>query len=622
MALSGSQLLAKSSTGQPKGEPRCLCIAGDARDGISMTSRLLALAAAKCGFRVVLTPESPAEIRSPANTLAGVTAATLQLSPLKMPLQDRVGLLLAMNPAGLRLHGGNLEDGGILLVNSDSFAHDELDLVGYADDPLESSRWGKSQVVLAPMTQLAGRAINGPRMGQKGSLLSVREVDRCRHFFALGMLLWNLGLNLESTLAWMEGKYHGNSSLLEAAKKTLRAGHLHGKTAGLPQGIVTEPDSVAGKWRLINGCEASALALRTVAEQSGRAVLLATTAQPPANDLAGEVSALADGALRLFLADDNAGAAAAALGASFGGALGCTAVNGTGLVHQREVLGLAAQAELPLVVIACQSAEFSHGSPQQGLAATVLGCHEAPMVVLSPDSPGDTFALTHLAARVALRFLTPVCVLQDPMTSQGIQAWQVPSRESLPGIELPHFASDSNSTPYSRDELQARPWITPGVPGGEHCLGGFERQASSARISNLSADHGEMNLLRQKRLDRIAGFLGPLEVHGPNQGGLLLLSWGGTRAVLEAAVHSARQQGLGISHAHLRALFPLPVNLGELLRSFKKVVVSELNSGHLFQILKSQFDFEGISLTRRDAGNFRASEVAHFLMRQAEKESS
>jgi 2-oxoglutarate ferredoxin oxidoreductase subunit alpha len=482
------------------------------------------------------------------------------------------------------------------------------------------------------MAQLTNHAINLTRAGEKGALLSYREVDRCRNLFALGMLLWYYSIPIDPVLRWLKQKFSINPSILDASQKAFKAGFIYSETANVfPQVPAYHPaESLSKKGRIcrmISGNDASLLALKHVALKTNRPVLLASTSRPPSHEISSLAAKNTGDGFSFILADDEHAAASIAIGVSYGGGLGCTAVSGIGFPHQSEVISLASAAELPLLLLEYQRAGISTGLPQRvaqsDLGMALMGRNgEAPLVVLAPDSPSDCFALTLLAAKVAMRFLAPVCILHDLLNSRASESWLIPEPESLPDFEFPHFASDSSSGPYECDDHLARPWITPGTPGKEHRLGGNERKLNSPQVSFLPLDHLAMNRHRAARMQRIAEFLGPLPVSGDNDAQILLLGWGGTKNVLEAATELARKNGISVAFAHLRFLNPLPKNMQMVLNSYPKVIVAELNSGRLFALLKEKFEFNGISFTRQDGLNFVISQVEQAIVQFARGESS
>lgn len=621
-----------SAPSSPLVPAHAIRLTGDSHDGIAMLSHLFALAAGSRGYHLYSVPEYPAEIRSHANTLAGVHTSSLAFAPYHEPIDDRTSFLLAMNPAGLKLHESCLEKDGILLANSDSFGAVELACAGYLENPLAGKNQLFHRTISVPMAQLTNHAINLTRAGEKGAILSYREVDRCKNLFALGMLLWYYSIPLDPVLRWLRQKFSVNPSILDASQKAFKAGFIYSETANVfPQVPAYHPvESLSKKGRIcrmISGNDASLLALKHVALKTSRPVLLASTSRPPSHEISSLAAKNSGDGFSFILADDEHAAASIAIGVSYGGGLGCTAVSGIGFPHQSEVISLASAAELPLLLLEYQRAGISTGLPQRvaqsDLGMALMGRNgEAPLVVLAPDSPSDCFALTLLAAKVAMRFLAPVCILHDLLNSRASESWLIPEPESLTDFEFPHFASDSSSGPYECDDHLARPWITPGTPGKEHRLGGNERKLNSPQASFLPQDHLAMNRHRSARMQRIAEFLGPLPVSGDNGAQVLVLGWGGTKNVLEAATVLARKNGVSIAFAHLRFLNPLPKNMQMLLNSYPKIFVAELNSGRLFALLKEKFEFNGMSFTRQDGLNFVIAQVEQAIIQFARGESS
>ncbi len=610
--------------------PHAIRLTGDAHDGMAMLSHLFAIAAGSQGYQIFIVPEYPAEIRSPANTLAGVYTSSIYFGPLNEAMEDRTSFLLAMNPAGLKLHESCLEKDGILLANSDSFGNDELICAGYQENPLVGKNQLFHRTLSVPMAQLTNRAINHSRVGDKGALLSFREVDRCKNLFALGMVLWYYSIPIEPVLRWLKQKFSINPSILEASQKAFKAGFTYAETASVfPQMPVSHFanafNAKGKKIRMISGNEATVLALQHIASKTSRTVLLASTSRPPSHEISSLAAQATSAGFSFLLADDELAAASTALGVSYGGGLGCTAVSGIGFPHQSEIVSLATAAELPLLILEYQRAGISIGLPQRlaqsDLGMAVMGRNgEAPLVVLAPESPADCFETTLLAARIALRFLAPVCILHDGLNARASQTWQIPDTSLLKEFEFPHFASDSPSGPYECDDHLARPWITPGTPGKEHRLGGNERKLNSPQVSFLPQDHQAMNRHRAARMQRIAEYLGFLAVDVPGNVEVLVLGWGGTRSVLESACKRARKKGVKVAFAQLRWLNPLPKNMAQILNSSSKTLVAELNSGRLFAMLKEKFEFDGFSLTRQDGLNFVIDQVEETILQLAKGE--
>ncbi|MEY4394792.1 MAG: hypothetical protein RL595_2041 [Planctomycetota bacterium] len=586
-------------------------LSGDARDGIAMLSHLFSLSALGMGCRVNCQTEHPAEIRSMPNTLAGVFSSTILVGSETQVEDDEYHLLLAMNPAALKLSADLASRKTILLINSDSFGHDELQCAGYSENPLQGILGKNPNLVCVPISQLTNRAINTNRAGEQGAILSYREVDRLRNLFTLGLLLQKMGLGPEPAFQWLKKRYKANASILDAATKALKAGILHAENAlEFPASAIASGQVFprGTQRRMILGLEAMVLGLRQLTQSLQRPVLLSLANRPSPIQVGPIATKYAGGGFSCHLAEDDASACAAALGVSYGGGLGCVSVAGVGFGHTSEMVSMAIAAEIPLLIFNMQRAGISLGLPQR-MAQADLGMvihgrnGESPLVCFSPKSPADVFETTLLAARLALRFLTPVCVLLDQWSAFGSASWEIP--KITPEIEFSRFASDEKVSPYACDEMLARPWITPGTTGQEHRLGGNERRPGSAQVSFNPLDHAEMNRHREARLARMASWLGPAGLEGPNQGDLLAISWGGTFSPVHSAVLLAQKQGLRVSHLHLNWLNPLPVNLENLLAGFGTIVVAELNHGRLFSLLRERFRFHGESVTRQDGCNFQ-----------------
>lgn len=599
-------------------------LSGDAHDNIAMLSHLLSLAALSHGCHVTSQTEHPAEIRSLPNTLTGVHSCTVSFGPDNIMEDDEYHLVLAMNPAALKLNSPLLGKDSSLWINSDGFGHEELQCADYIENPLHGALGRNPNMACIPISQLTNRAINATRAGDKGALLSYREVDRNRNLFTLGLLLQRFGLNAGPVLDWLKRRYKGNLSILDAATKAVKAGMIHAENAlGLPRleiPLRKDPFPRGSQRRMILGLEAMVLALRQMAACLQGPVLLSSANRPSPVQVGPLATRHAGGGFSYYLAEDEAAAAATALGVSYGGGLGCVSLTGVGFGHVAEITSMAIASELPLVLLSLQRAGVSLGLPQRmaqaDLGMVVYGRNgEAPLVCFSPASPADVFATVQLAARTALRFLIPVCVLLDQCNSMASESWELP--QSHPELELPRFASDDSASPYASDEMLARPWITPGTPGQEHRLGGNERRPGSTQVSFLPSDHAEMNRHREARMHRVASWIGPATIDGPAQGSVLVISWGGTYSPVRSAVRLARQQGLAISHLHLRCVFPLPVNLKNLLPGFASILVAELNSGRLHSMLREHFEFRGRAFNRQDGCNFQVQPLLLEIQRLA-----
>jgi len=611
-------------------------LAGDSGDGMQLAGAQLSHTSALLGNDISTFPDYPAEIRAPAGSLAGVSGFQIHFSskPIHSP-GDHLDALVAMNPAALRTNVKDLQAGGILIVNRDSFQPAELHKAGYAGNPLEDGSLSAFRVVAAPMTTLNREAIAqaAPTEGEGSEggapLLSPREADRCKNFFALGLVYWLYERPLEPTLRWIEAKFAGNPAVLQANRRSLRAGYNYGDIAQvLPVHYRIPPARIPpGRYRKVTGTEALAMGLVAAAELAGLPLLFASYPITPANELLHQLVDLRRFGVRTFQAEDEIAAIGAAIGAAFGGGLGVTATSGPGVSLKAEGAGLAVMTELPLVLIDVQRAGPSTGMPtktEQGdLLAALFGRHgESPVVVVAPRSPADCFAMILEAVRLAVTAMTPVYFLSDGYLANGAEPWRIPNVADLPRLEIQHSSQPNGwrqgspvFLPYLRDERLVRQWALPGTPGLEHRIGGLEKEGPSGNVSYDPLHHEQMVRQRAARIARLAEEIPELEVQGPAAGDLLLLGWGSTHGAIATAVQRAQQRGLSVAHAHLRYLNPLPRNTGAVLRRYRQVLVPELNSGQLRLVLRAEFLVDARGLNKVQGQPFLVGEIEEAIDR-------
>jgi 2-oxoglutarate ferredoxin oxidoreductase subunit alpha len=525
---------------------------------------------------------------------------------------DRLNALVAMNPAALKTNLADLEPGGILIVNQDAFQAAELAKAGYATNPLEDGTLRGYRLFAVPVGTLNREAITPAK-------LNPREADRCKNFFALGLVYWLYERPLEPTLHWIQAKFAGNPAVLDANSRTLKAGYHYGETAGvLPVHYRVAPALIRpGRYRNVTGNEALALGLVAAAEVSGLALLYAAAPITPASEVLHQLADRKQFGIRTFQAEDEAAAAGAALGAAFGGGLGVTATSGPGTCLKSEMVGLAVMAELPLVLIDVQRGGPSTGLPtkteQADLLQALFGRHgECPVAVVAPCSPADCFATVMEAVRLAVGYLTPVLVLSDGYLANSAEPWRVPRVEDLPAIPVRQLTERNGEAvflPYRRDGRLVRPWAVPGTPGLEHRVTGLEKEDETGDVSYDPANHEHMVRLRAAKVAGIADAIPELTVEGPEKGELLVVSWGGTYGAVRTATRRVQGRGLSVAHAHLRHLHPLPRNTGAVLRRYAKVLVPELNGGQLRLLLRAAFLVDAVGLNKMQGRPFLVGEV-------------
>ena len=586
--------------------------AGDASDGMQLVGAQFTHTSAAHGNFVATLPDPAAEIRAPAGVLAGVSG--FQVTFAKRVIHtpgDRLGALVAMNPASLKANLGDLEANGVLIVNADGFTTEELEKVGYSANPLADGTLKNYRVIPAPMNQLNREAV--ARVN-----LIPREAERCKSFFALGLAFWLFDRPVEPTLRWIRETYAKNPAMIEASTRTLKAGYQYGETCSvvLDRYRVNKAELPPGRYRTINGIEALALGLLTAAEQTKLPLVFAGFPVAPASELLHQMYEWKQADVKVVQAEDDLAAINLALGAAFGGALGVTATSGPGLGLQSDTLGLAVMSELPCVIIDLQRAGPSTGMPTKTEQADLLqALHgrngECPLIVLAPSSPADGFAMVLEAVRLALRCMTPVIVLADTHLAHSSEMWRVPTLKELPAIEAKHAPAQSNGAflPYQRDQYLARPWAVPGTPGLEHRTGGLEKEDLTGNVSYDPLNHEQMVQIRARKIALAADAIPPLSVDGPAQGDLLVVGWGSTQGAIAAAVARCRAKGLQVAHAHLRHLHPLPKNVGEVLKRYRKILVPELNAGQLCQVLRAAYLVDAVGLSKMQGQAFLVSEI-------------
>lgn len=584
--------------------------AGDASDGMQLVGAQFMQASAIHGNSTYTLVDPSAEIRAPAGTLPGVWSFTIRFS--KMPsltAGDALDVLVATNPAALRANLADLEAGGILIVNADSFTPDELAMAGYASDPLNDGSLKDYRVLAVPMNQLSREAV--ARLN-----LIPREVSRCRNFFPLGLVFWLFDRPIEPTLKWIRDTYAKNPAMIEAGTRSLKAGYLYGETtAPLGRYRIGKGEIAAGRYRHVGGLESIGLGLITAAHQTKLPMVFASAPVAPSADLLHQMVAMKQPGVKVVQAEDDIGALNLAIGAAFGGALAVTATSGPGLSLQSEALGLAVMSELPCVVIDVQRAGPSTGMPskteQADLLQALCGRHgECPLVVLAQATPSDGFDVILEAIQLAVRAMTPVIVLSDVYLAQSAAPWRVPALPNLDAIAERVQRAKLAFRPYQRDEHSVRPWAVPGMARLEHRTGGLEKDIDTGVVSYDLLNHERMVKLRAEKIARLADEIPPLTVFGPDRGDLLVLGWGSTYGAIRMAVERCQSLGRKVAAAHLRHLHPMPRNLASVLKSYRKVLVPELNTGQLASVLRSSYGVAVESLSKVQGMPFTAKEIA------------
>jgi len=578
--------------------------AGDSGDGMQLTGDRFTHDAAAAGNDFSTLPNFPAEIRAPVGTLAGVSSFQLQFAAHHVHTPgDQVDVLVAMNPAALKANIADLRSGGVLIVDNADFTARNLAKVGYTEDPLTDGSLDAIQVHAFDLSSLAVGAV--AELG-----LNRREALRTKNMFALGLLDWLYTRPEAITLNFLERKFADRPALLAANVAAVKAGYAFGETSELfhHRYVVPPAPITAGTYRRVSGNLALAYGLLAGAAKAGLQLFLGAYPITPASDVLHHLARLKSSGVLTFQAEDEIAAVGAAVGASFAGQLGVTATSGPGMALKAETIGLAVMLELPLIVCDIQRAGPSTGMPtktEQGdLNQALFGRPgEAPLPVIAAQSPADCFAAAYEAARIAIEFRTPVILLSDGFLANSSEPWQVPQLSELPEIH-PNFATEPNRPdgrywPYLRDERLARSWAIPGTPGLEHRVGGLEKADGSGGISYDPANHEAMTRLRQAKLERVIEFVPDLPVDDPDgSADLLVLGWGSSYGPIQAAARQVREAGHSVAIAGLRHLNPLPANLGEVLRRYRKVIVPELNLGQLTMLLRARYLVDVTSYTK------------------------
>ena len=575
--------------------------AGDSGDGMQLTGEQFTTEAAWAGNDISTLPNFPAEIRAPAGTLFGVSSFQLQFGSRRVYTPgDRLDCLVAMNPAALKVHLSDLKEGGLLILNTSAFEKKNLDRAGYAANPLDDTalaeryRMHKIDITRLTVDSLAGLPLNA------------KEKDRCKNFFALGLVSWIYTRPIEPTLDWIKKRFAKNADVAEANTRALKAGYHFGDTAEIfAECYGVEPAEMApGVYRSMTGNRALAWGILAAAQRTGLPVVYGAYPITPASDILHELSMHKRFHVRTFQAEDEIAAVGAIIGAAFGGGIGLCATSGPGLALKSEGIALAVMAELPIVVFDVQRGGPSTGLPTKTEQADLLQAlygrnSECPVVVIAPATPGDCFFIAYEAIRLAVKYMVPVIVLSDGYLANGAEPWLIPDPKNLPDIDVRFRTEPEGFEPYAREEATlARPWVRPGTPGLEHRIGGLEKQHVTGNVSYDPDNHDLMVRLRAEKVRRVAQEIPPTTINGPAGGDLLVVGWGGTYGTITAAVEEAQAAGHSVASIHLRHLSPLPPDLGQILRQYRRVLVPEINSGQLVRVLRAEYLVDAVGFNR------------------------
>jgi len=592
--------------------------AGDSGDGMQLTGDRFTSETAALGNDLSTLPDFPAEIRAPAGSLPGVSGFQLHFADHDILTPgDAPNVLVAMNPAALRTNLHDLPKGGTLIVNRDAFNERNLRKAGYTSSPLEDGSLADYQLHDVALTTMTVEAL-------RGIDVTPREAERSKNMFALGLMSWLYGRPTEGTVAFIERKFARHPEVVAANVTAFRAGYAFGETSeSFSVSYEVRPARLRpGVYRQVTGNQALTYGLIAASVKSGLPLFLGAYPITPASAILEELAKHKDFGVRTFQAEDEIAAVGAAVGAAFGGALGVSTSAGPGVVLKAETVGLAVALELPLLILDVQRAGPSTGMPtkpeQADLLMVLFGRNgESPVPVLAASTPGGCFRTAIEAARIALKYRTPVYLLSDAYLANGSEPWLIPTLDSLPDISVP-FAEQPNAgdtfMPYLRDpQTLARPLALPGTPGLEHRIGGLEKQDGTGNISYDPDNHDLMTRLRAQKVAGIAADIPELEVDDPDGADLLVLGWGGTYGPIAAAVRKLRGEGKRVAQAHLTYLNPFPRNTGELLRGYDRILVPEMNLGQLLKLVRAEFLVDAVGYNRVRGLPFRSSELAEAI---------
>ncbi len=592
--------------------------AGDSGDGMQLTGDRFTSETAMFGNDLATFPDFPAEIRAPAGSLPGVSGFQVHFADHDILTPgDQPNVLVAMNPAALKTNLMDLPKGGTLIVNTDAFNERNLQKAGYAANPLEDGSVADYNVHPVALTTMTIEAL-------KGIDVTPREAERSKNMFALGLMSWLYHRPTEGTIAYIDKKFGSKPTIAEANITAFKAGYAFGETTeGFAVSYEVKPANLPpGRYRQITGNTALAYGLIAASRQAKLPLFLGAYPITPASSILEELAGRKSFGVKTFQAEDEIAAVGAALGASFGGALGVTASSGPGIVLKSETIGLAVALELPLVILNIQRAGPSTGMPtkpeQADLLMVLYGRNsESPLPVIAASTPSQCFHAAIEAARIALKYRTPVFLLSDAYLANGSEPWLIPAVDSLPDISVA-FATQPNDGedfhPYKRDEVTlARPWAVPGTPGLEHRIGGLEKADGTGNISYDPDNHDRMVRLRAAKVAGIAADIPELAVDDPDGADTLVLGWGSTYGPIGAAVRRVRGNGQKVAHAHLHYLNPFPRNTGEVLRSYDKVLIPEMNLGQLLKLVRAEFLVDAVGYNKVRGMPFRSSELAEAI---------
>lgn len=594
--------------------------AGDSGDGMQVTGSQFTNETAMAGNDLSTLPDFPAEIRAPAGTLAGVSGFQLHFSSREVFTPgDSPDVLVAMNPAALKVNIGDLKHGGILIVDTETFNEQNLKKAEYGSNPLNDGSLERYQVFQIDITKLTINALQDLN-------LPTRTMLRCKNFFALGLTSWLFQRPIDATIKFIEQRFKRTPDLAEANLRVLRAGWNFGDTTELFAKSYQVPAAriAPGKYRNITGNSAATLGFIAAARRANLPLFLGSYPITPASDILHEMASYKNFDVYTFQAEDEIAGVGAALGAAFGGAIGITTTSGPGMCLKAETVNLAVSVELPIVIADIQRGGPSTGLPtkteQADLLMALYGRNsDSPVPVIAASTPADCFATAFEAVRIAVKYMTPVIFLSDGYLANGAEPWLLPKAADLPEIDV-QFRTDPNGFfPYLRDSATlSRPWVVPGTPGMEHRIGGLEKEYLTGNVSYAPNNHEQMVRVRARKIAGIAREIPATTVNGPASGKVLVIGWGSTAGSIAAAVKHEQDAGKAVSHVHLRYLNPLPPDLGDIIKRFERVLIPEMNLGQLLKVIRAEYLVDAIGLNKIQGQPFKVSEIVNRINRLLE----
>jgi 2-oxoglutarate ferredoxin oxidoreductase subunit alpha len=584
---------------------------GDSGDGMQISGSQFTNTVALYGNDLATFPDFPAEIRAPAGTLPGVSGYQIQFSSSDIYTPgDNVDVLVAMNPAALKMNIRDLKPNGILIVNTDKFTESDLKKAQATTNPLEDHSLDAYRVFQVPLERLTHSALEG--LG-----LDAKSVNRCKNFFALGMAYWLYNRPMEHTYRWLEDKFKNKPLLVEANKLAMKAGYSYCEaTEAFQVSYEIPPAKLApGVYRNLSGNQALAMGFVVAAKQAGLQLFLGSYPITPASDILHELSMYKNFGVTTFQAEDEIAAITSAIGAAYTGALALTTTSGPGMALKTEAMGLAVAVELPIVICDVQRGGPSTGLPTKTEQADLLQAmfsrnSEAPIPILAASTPGDCFWIALEASRIALKYMVPVIVLTDGYLANGAEPWRIPTMDQIPKIPVSFETNPEGFLPYKRNpDTLSRPWAIPGTPGLEHRIGGLEKQDVTGNVNYEPLNHEKMVRLRAAKVEAVGQDVPDAVAAGDSDGDLLIVAWGSTYGAITAAVKTQRAKGVRIGHVHLRHLNPLPRNLGQLFGRYRKVLVPEMNMGQLLLLLRAKYLVDAQGFNKIQGQPFKISEL-------------